>query len=126
MVAEVCSVYLLRNDDLELYATEGRNPDAVHKTRLKVGEGLVGDIAAHARPLMLADAQTHPQFAYKPETGEEIYPSLLGVPILSDNRVIGVLVVQNKTRRQYMEEAVEALATIDMEHGHALCRARVS
>src|SRR3546814_3118934 len=57
MVAEVCSVYLLRNDDLELYATEGLNPDAVHKTRLKVGEGLVGDIAAHARPLMLADAQ---------------------------------------------------------------------
>lgn len=114
MVAEVCSVYLLRNDDLELYATEGLNPDAVHKTRLKVGEGLVGDIAAHARPLMLADAQTHPQFAYKPETGEEIYHSLLGVPILRDNRVIGVLVVQNQTRRQYVEEEVEALETIAM------------
>lgn len=114
MVAEVCSVYLLRNDELELYATEGLNPEAVHKTRLKVGEGLVGDIAANARPLMLADAQTHPQFAYKPETGEEIYHSLLGVPILRDNRVIGVLVVQNQTRRQYAEEEVEALETIAM------------
>lgn len=114
MVAEVCSAYLLRGDELELYATEGLNPEAVHKTRLKVGEGLVGDIAAHARPLALADAQTHPQFAYKPETGEEIYHSLLGVPILRDNRVIGVLVVQNQTRRQYAEEEVEALETIAM------------
>ncbi len=114
MVAEVCSVYLLRNDDLELYATEGLNPDAVHKTRLKVGEGLVGDIASNARPLALADAQNHPQFAYKPETGEEIYHSLLGVPILRDSRVIGVLVVQNQTRRQYADEEVEALETIAM------------
>lgn len=114
MVAEVCSVYLLRNDELELYATEGLNPEAVHKTRLKVGEGLVGDIAAHARPLALADAQNHPQFAYKPETGEEIYHSLLGVPLQRDARVIGVLVVQNKTRTQYSEEEVEVLETIAM------------
>jgi len=114
MVAEVCSVYLLRNDELELYATEGLNPEAVHKTRLKVGEGLVGDIAANARPLALSDAQSHPQFAYKPETGEEIFHSLLGVPIQRDNRVIGVLVVQNKTRRQYAEEEGEALETIAM------------
>lgn len=114
MVAEVCSVYLLRNDELELYATEGLNPDAVHKTRLRVGEGLVGDIAAHARPLALADAQNHPQFAYKPETGEEIYHSLLGVPLLRDSRVIGVLVVQNQTRRQYADEETEALETIAM------------
>ncbi len=114
MVAEVCSVYLLRSDELELYATEGLNPDAVHKTRLKVGEGLVGDIASNARPLALADAQNHPQFAYKPETGEEIYHSLLGVPILRDSRVIGVLVVQNQTRRQYADEEVEALETIAM------------
>ncbi|MBP6819049.1 phosphoenolpyruvate--protein phosphotransferase [Ferrovibrio sp. MS7] len=114
MVAEVCSVYLLRNDELELYATEGLNPEAIHKTRLKVGEGLVGDIAAHARPLALADAQNHPQFAYKPETGEEIYHSLLGVPLQRDARVIGVLVVQNKTRTQYSEEEVEVLETISM------------
>jgi phosphotransferase system enzyme I (PtsP) len=114
MVAEVCSVYLLRNDELELYATEGLNPEAIHKTRLKVGEGLVGDIAAHSRPLALADAQNHPQFAYKPETGEEIYHSLLGVPLQRDARVIGVLVVQNKTRTQYSEEEVEVLETIAM------------
>ena len=81
MVAEVCSVYLLRAGEvLELFATQGLNPDAVHRTRLRVGEGLVGDIAAHGRPLALDDAQSHPQFAYRPETGEEIYHSLAGVP----------------------------------------------
>ena len=74
MVAEVCSVYVMRAGEvLELFATEGLKPEAVHHTRLRVGEGLVGDIASHARPLALADAQSHPNFAYRPETGEEIY-----------------------------------------------------
>ncbi len=115
MVAEVCSIYLLRAGEvLELFATQGLNPSAVHSTRLRVGEGLVGDIAAHGRPLALDDAQHHPQFAYRPETGEEIYHSLAGVPILRAGRVLGVLVVQNRTRRQYDEEEVETLQTIAM------------
>jgi phosphotransferase system, enzyme I, PtsP len=115
MVAEVCSVYLMNGTkELELSATEGLKPTAVHATRLRVGEGLVGDIAAHARPLNLADAQSHPGFAYRPETGEEIYKSLMGVPILRSGKVVGVLVVQNRTKRHYTEEEVEALQTVAM------------
>ena len=115
MVAEVCSAYLMNSArELELSATEGLKPTAVHATRLKVGEGLVGDIAAHARPLNLADAQSHPGFAYRPETGEEIYKSLMGVPILRSGKVVGVLVVQNRTKRHYTEEEVEALQTVAM------------
>ncbi|MDO9127140.1 phosphoenolpyruvate--protein phosphotransferase [Parvibaculum sp.] len=115
MVAEVCSAYLMNGArELELSATEGLKPTAVHATRLKVGEGLVGDIAAHARPLNLADAQSHPGFAYRPETGEEIYKSLMGVPILRSGKVVGVLVVQNRTKRHYTEEEVEALQTVAM------------
>lgn len=115
MVAEVCSVYILRAGEvLELFATQGLNPNAVHRTRLRLGEGIVGDIAAHARPLSLADAQSHSSFAYRPETGEEAFQSLMGVPILHGGRVVGVLVVQNKTRRQYDEEEVETLQTIAM------------
>ncbi len=83
MVAEVCSVYVLRSDGvLELYATEGLNKDAVHLAQLKMGQGLVGTIAASAQSLNLSDAQAHPAFRYLPETGEEIYHSFLGVPIL--------------------------------------------
>lgn len=115
MVAEVCSCYVMRAGEvLELFATEGLMEEAVHKTRLRVGEGLVGDIAAHARPLALADAQTHPMFAYRPETGEEVYHSLMGVPIVRGGRVIGVLVVQNRTRRAYTEEEIETLETVAM------------
>lgn len=115
VVAEVCSLYLIRNDTaLELFATEGLRPDSVHITRLRVGEGLVGDIAAHARPLNLFDAQAHPAYAYRPETGEEVYKSLMGVPILRSGRVVGVLVVQNRTMRHYSEEEVEALETVAM------------
>jgi phosphotransferase system, enzyme I, PtsP len=115
MVAEVCSVYVMRAGEvLELFATEGLRPEAVHRTRLRVGEGLVGLIAATARPLALADAQAHPGFAYRPETGEEIYHSLLGVPMLRGGRVLGVLVVQNRTLRHYDEDEVEVLQTIAM------------
>lgn len=115
MVAEVCSVYMVRPGDvLELFATEGLKQEAVHMTRLSIGEGLVGDIAAHARPLALADAQSHPNFAYKPETGEEIFHSLMGVPILRGGRVLGVLAVQNRSFREYDEEEVETLQTIAM------------
>lgn len=115
MIAEVCSCYLRRAGDvLELYATEGLKQNSVHHTRLRFGEGLVGDIAARARPLNLSDAQSHPQFAYRPETGEEEYHSLLGTPILRGGRVIGVLAVQNRTRRSYTDEEVEALQTVAM------------
>ena len=115
MVAEVCSCYVMRAGEvLELFATEGLRPEAVHRTRLRVGEGLVGVIAATARPLALADAQSHPDFAYRPETGEEIYHSLMGVPILRGGRVLGVLVVQNRTQRHYSDDESEALQTIAM------------
>ncbi len=115
MVAEVCSVYVMRPGEvLELFASEGLRPEAVHRTRLRVGEGLVGLIAATARPLALADAQAHPEFAYRPETGEEIYHSLMGVPMLRGGRVLGVLVVQNQTLRHYDEDEIEVLQTIAM------------
>ena len=115
MVAEVCSAYIMRAGEvLELFATEGLRREAVHRTRLRVGEGLVGVIAATARPLALADAQAHPDFAYRPETGEEIYHSLMGVPILRGGRVLGVLIVQNRTPRHYAEDEVEVLQTIAM------------
>jgi phosphotransferase system enzyme I (PtsP) len=115
MVAEVCSIYVMRPGQvLELYATEGLKREAVHKSKLKVGEGLVGTIAQQALGLNLAEAQSHPSFKYLPETGEEIYHSFLGVPIMRAGFVIGVLVVQNKTRRHYTEEEEEALLTTAM------------
>ena len=115
MVAEVCSLYLCRRDgSLELFATEGLNPLAVHNTHLKPGEGLVGLIAEQAEPMQFPDAQHHPAFSYHPETGEEIYHSFVGVPILRGGHTIGVLTVQNRTMRLYSDEEVEALQTTAM------------
>ena len=115
MVAEVCSLYLRRRDgSLELFATEGLNPGAVHNTHLKSGEGLVGLIAQQAEPMQFPDAQHHPAFSYRPETGEEIYHSFVGVPILRGGHTIGVLTVQNRTKRQYSDEEIEALQTTAM------------
>jgi phosphotransferase system enzyme I (PtsP) len=115
MVAEVCSLYLRRaSGDLELFATEGLRPGAVHVTRLKPGEGLVGEIVRLGRPLNLSDAPNHPAFSYRPETGEDPYHAFLGVPLLRGGRAIGVLVVQNRTERVYGEDEVEDLQIIAM------------
>jgi phosphotransferase system, enzyme I, PtsP len=115
MVAEVCSVYVLRVDaTLELYATEGLNRDAVHSTVLHSDEGLVGLVASQATAVNLSNAQAHPAFSFRPETGEEIYHSFLGVPVLRAGNTLGVLVVQNRARRTYSEEEVEALQTTAM------------
>src|SRR3974377_2282104 len=115
MVAEVWSVYVLRVDStLELYATEGLNREAVHNTVMRSDEGLVGLVANEANAVNLSDAQGHPAYSYRPETGEEIYHSFLGVPILRAGNTLGVLVVQNRARRTYSEEEVEALQTTAM------------
>src|SRR5262245_58113030 len=115
MVADVCSIYLRTEDgSLLLMATKGLAPEAVGRTRLKENEGLVGLVSATARPLRLTDAFSHPRFSYRPETGEDPFHSFMGVPILRGGRVLGVLVVQNRTERLYDDEEVEALQTIAM------------
>lgn len=115
MVAEVCSIYLRRaGNALELFATEGLNSAAVHRTRMRSGEGLVGLVAESAEPINLSEAPSHPRFSYRPETGEDPFRSFLGVPIVRGGQLYGVLTVQNRAARQYDEEEVEALQTVAM------------
>ena len=115
MVADVCSIYLKRQDgSLELFATEGLNPAAVHTTRLKRGEGLVGRCAELKATVNEPEASSHPAFSYRPETGEEVYHSLLAVPIERSGQVLGVLDVQNRTPKEYSDEDIEVLQATAM------------
>lgn len=115
MQTEVCSIYLFRDvETLELCATEGLNPEAVHKTRMRLGEGLVGRVAKQSRVINSADAPKEHGFRFMPETGEEIYSSFLGVPIQRLGEKLGVLVVQSKTSRTYSEDEVYALEVVAM------------
>jgi phosphotransferase system enzyme I (PtsP) len=115
MVAEVCSLYMRRSGgEMELFATEGLEAKAVHLTRMKPGEGLIGEIMRLGRPLALADAPEHPAFSYRPETGEDPFHAFLGVPLLRGGRSIGVLVVQNRTERIYTEDEIEDLQIVAM------------
>jgi len=115
LIAEVCSIYLRREDNsLELCSTEGLNPEAVHQTRLRVGQGLVGRIAESAEPVSTRDAPNTRGFRFMPETGEEIYSSFLGVPVQRLGEVLGVLVVQNKAPREYTDDEVYALEVVAM------------
>ena len=112
---EVCSIYLFRDEDtLELCATEGLNPEAVHETRMKMGEGLVGRVAKSRRVLNTADAPGAKGFRFMPETGEEIYSSFLGVPIQRLGEALGVLVVQSREAREFSTDAIYALEVVAM------------
>ncbi len=112
--SEVCSVYLLREGMLELFATKGLAQEAVHVTRMALGEGLVGTIGGNVETLNLAEATAHPDFSFRPETGEEKFHSFAGVPIVRRERAIGVLCVQHVDPRRYEEVEIEALQTVAM------------
>ena len=112
--SEVCSIYLLREGMLELFATKGLAQEAVHVTRMDIGEGLVGTIAESSEMLNLAEATAHPDFSYRPETGEDKYHSFAGVPIVRRERAVGVLCVQHADPRRYEEVEIEALQTVAM------------
>ena len=125
MDSDVCSIYLLRNNNLELFATHGLRKEAVHVTRLSMGEGLVGTIAAEGRVLNLAEAAEHPAFAYKPETGEEHFHSFAGVPIVRLESPVGVLAVQHADPRRYEDVEIEALQTVAMVLSEMIAGARL-
>ena len=125
MQSEVCSIYLLRDNKLELFATHGLRKEAVHVTRLAMGEGLVGTIAAEGRILNLAEAASHPAFAYRPETGEEKYHSFAGVPIVRRETAIGVLAVQHAEPRRYEDVEIEALQTVAMVLSELIANSRL-
>ena len=115
MGSEVCSIYLFRDTEtLELCATEGLNATAVHQTRLRRGEGLVGRVARFNQTINTADAPASRGFRYMPETGEEIYSSFLGVPIQRLGESLGVLVVQSKATREFSADEVYALEVVAM------------
>lgn len=115
MACEVCSIYLFRDEEtLELCATEGLNPDAVHKTRMRLGEGLVGRVANRRQVINTADAPSARGFRYMPETGEEVFSSFLGVPIQRLGETLGVLVVQSKEAREFVPDEVYALEVVAM------------
>ncbi len=125
MESEVCSIYLLRDTKLELFATHGLRKEAVHVTKLRLGEGLVGTIAAEGRVLNLAEAAEHPAFAYRPETGEESFHSFAGVPIVRLESPIGVLAVQHAEPRRYEDVEIEALQTVAMVLSEMIAAARL-
>jgi phosphotransferase system enzyme I (PtsP) len=125
MKSEVCSIYLLRDSQLELFATHGLRKEAVHVTRLSMGQGLVGNIAAEGRILNLAEANSHPEFVYRPETGEESFHSFAGVPIVRLESPIGVLAVQHADPRRYDDVEIEALQTVAMVLSEMIAGARL-
>ena len=128
MSAGVCSVYLFDESDQNyvLMATEGLRQESIGKVRMAMREGLVGLVAAKEEPLNLQDADQHPNFAYFEETGEAPFHSFLGVPIIHHRKVLGVLVLQQETRRRFASEEEAFVVTVCAQLSGAIAHAEAT
>jgi phosphotransferase system enzyme I (PtsP) len=125
---DVCSVYqaLPDHSELLLRATVGLNPDCVDHTRLSYSEGLVGLVAERAEPVNIDDASQHPRYKYIPETGEEVYHAFLGVPVIHQRKLQGVLVVQDRINERFTEEDLTLLVTLAAQVAGAISHANAT
>jgi len=122
--ADACAIYVARAGEfLELAATHGLNISAVGRTRLRIGEGIIGIVASSGDALNLADAQNHPRFAYKSEIGEENFTAMLAMPVKRAGRILGVLSLQNRQPKAFAPLEVESVATVAMLLAEILARA---
>jgi phosphotransferase system enzyme I (PtsP) len=127
MRTHVCSVYM-RDDEggYVLMATDGLNQNAVGRVRLSAGEGLVGRVVVREEPINLEQAEAHPSYQYFPETGEERYSSFLGVPIIHQRKVLGVLVVQQVEQRRFDEGDEAFLVTMSAQLAGVIAHAEAT
>ena len=127
MATDVCSIYLRDSEGAYiLMATEGLNQDAVGRVRLQPNEGLVGLVAAREEPINLDRAESHPKFQYFPETGEERFSSFLGVPIIHQRKVLGVLIVQQADRRKFDQGEEAFLVTMSAQLAGVIAHAEAT
>jgi len=128
MSTEVCSVYLRQqvSRNFVLMATEGLHKDAIGQVKLELNEGLVGYVAVREEPLNLDDAESHPKFQYFPETGEERFSSFLGVPIIHQRQILGVLVIQQRARRKFDEGEEAFLVTMSAQLAGVIAHAEAT
>jgi glycogen phosphorylase len=126
LATDVCSVYLIEPDraTLVLAATVGLRPDSVGRVRMALNEGLAGLVAEELRPVMVEDGPRHPRFKYFEEAGEESFHSFLGVPLIDQGVILGVLVVQTSQPRLFRENEIEALTTSADLIAPLVCEAR--
>jgi K+-sensing histidine kinase KdpD len=114
MGAEVSSLYLLERSDgvLRLVATNGLNRGGIGRATLRVGEGIVGWVANARIPLAARDVRTDPRWKWVPEVDEKRFTSMLSVPVVARDEVIGVMNVQTVQPRDFGREEIDFLQTI--------------
>ncbi|MBS99277.1 MAG: phosphoenolpyruvate--protein phosphotransferase [Oceanospirillaceae bacterium] len=128
MHTQVCSIYLLDtiSQRYVLMATQGLNVEAVGQVSLSPTEGVVGLVGQRAEPLNLEDASVHPSYIYLKSTGEERYHAFLGVPIIHQGEVLGVLVVQQNERRRFDESEEAFLVTVSAQLAGVIAHAEAT
>jgi len=125
MNTQACSIFLIDNktDEYVLMATEGLNIEAVGQVRFPLDKGVIGFVGKRGEPINLDDASTHPKFHYVPEVKEDNYRAFLGVPIIHQRRLLGVLIVQQEEPRRFDESEEAFLVTLAVQLAGILAHA---
>lgn len=126
--ADAASVYLFdrTSDKYILLASEGFKPGVDGKIAIKRGEGLVGWVGQREESINLDNASVDPHYKYFPETGEEIYNAFLGVPIINQRELLGVLVVQQQAKRKFDENEESFVVTVAAQVGGVIAQAKLT
>ena len=125
---EACSIFLVDNNshDFVLLATDGLNKALINHLRINMHEGLIGLIAEQEKPLNLEDAPSHPRYFHVEGSGEEVFHAFLGVPIINNRRLLGILMIEQREKRSFDEEEEAFLVTIAVQLGDVLARVGLS
>jgi phosphotransferase system enzyme I (PtsP) len=127
MSVKVCSLYLRDDsDNFVLRATKGLNRDAIGRVSMTQNQGLVGYVAKRGEAINLENAQAHSRYLYFPETGEERFASFLGVPVIHQRQVLGVLALQQKHRRRFDESEEALLLTLSAQLAAIIAHAKAT
>ena len=124
--ADACSIFIC--DDVHgeyvLMATQGLNRKQVGRLRLKFGEGLIGLVGEREEPISLADAPLHPTYKHRPEVEEKDYHGFLGIPIIEQSELLGVLVIQQRKSHNFAEEEEAFCVTLAIHLASEIAHAR--
>ncbi|MCF6194678.1 MAG: GAF domain-containing protein, partial [Kangiellaceae bacterium] len=111
---EVCSIYLADHDvnQFVLMATFGLNQKHVGQLHIDFNAGLVGLVGQREEPIHLQSAKSHPAFQFIEDINEEEFSAYLGVPIIHQRKILGVLCIQQKDERRFEVDEETFLITL--------------
>jgi signal transduction protein with GAF and PtsI domain len=124
--SDSCFVYVLEGDELVLRASKNPHAEVVNRLKLRMGQGITGWAAEHKSPVAVArNAFQDERFRSFNELPEDHYQAFLSVPVLSRDKLVGVINLQHRDPHDYSQREIHLIATIGFLVGAEIEMARL-